>query len=110
VLPGQLAIAAFSPRLDEHGNSVRAFKACRHLSRELELHAFHVARGARSAIRDSYDIAQAPSWVDRSETDRRVLAEHGRKARIYEAHGDLLFAGAESVVREISEAAHGLEL
>jgi glutaminase len=110
VLPGQLSIAAFSPRLDEHGNSVRAFMACRQLSRELELHAFHVARDARSAIRDSYHVAEAPSWLERSEADRLVLEEHGRKARIYEAHGDLLFAGAESVVREISEAAHGLEL
>jgi glutaminase len=110
VLPGQLSIAAFSPRLDHHGNSVRAFEACRRLSRDLELHELHVARAARSAIRASHDVLESPSAVWRPEADRRVLEEFGRKARIYEAHGDLLFAGVESVVREISDACHGLDL
>ena len=50
VLPGQVAVAVFSPRLDEHGNSVRGVAACRRLSRELELHFLHVPRGARSAV------------------------------------------------------------
>lgn len=110
VLPGQLSIAVFSPRLDEHGNSVRAFKACRALSHDLELHALHVARSAHSAIRDSYDIVDAPSAVQRPDADRRVLEEHGQKARIYELQGDLLFAGVESVVREICETDGDLEL
>lgn len=109
MLPGQLAIAALSPRLDERGNSVRAFKACRQLSRNLELHSLHSAHEARSAVRDSYDILEAPSSLQRPEADRRVLEEHGRKARIYELHGDLLFAGAESVVRELCTAGEGLE-
>jgi glutaminase len=110
VLPGQLSIAVFSPRLDEHGNSVRGIKACRRLSNELELHALHVARSAHSAVRDSYDILEAPSPLQRPQEDRRVLEQHGRAARIYELHGDLLFAGAESVVREITRAADDLEL
>ncbi|MGH3366323.1 MAG: glutaminase A [Nocardioidaceae bacterium] len=110
VLPGQLSIAAFSPRLDHHGNSVRAFEACRRLSQDLELHELHVARAARSAIRASYDVLESPSAAWRPEADRRLLDEFGRKARIYEAHGDLLFAGAESVVREISEACPGLDV
>ena len=110
VLPGQLAIAAFSPRLDGHGNSVRAFEACRRLSRDLELHELHVARAARSAIRASYDVEESPSAVWRPEADRRLLDECGRKARIYETHGDLLFGGVESVVREISEASDDLDL
>ena len=110
VLPGQVAIAAFSPRLDEHGNSIRAFKACRQLSADLELHEMRVARGAHSAIRDSYDIVEAPSMLQRPEADRAILERHGRKARIYEAHGDLLFAGAESVVREICAVGPEVEL
>ncbi len=105
VLPGQLSIAAFSPRLDGRGNSIRAFRACRRLSDDLELHAFHVGRGARSAIRASYDIVEMPSARRRPEADRGVLERHGRTARVYELHGDLLFAGAESAVREMSRAA-----
>jgi glutaminase len=110
VLPGQLSIAVFSPRLDEHGNSVRGIDVCRRLSNELELHALHVARSAHSAVRDSYDILEAPSPLQRPQEDRRVLEQHGRAARIYELHGDLLFAGAESAVREITQAADDLEL
>ena len=35
VLPGQLGIGVFSPRLDERGNSVRGVAVCRDLSAEL---------------------------------------------------------------------------
>ena len=110
VLPGQLALAVFSPRLDEHGNSVRGVQACRQLSQDLELHALHVTRAAHGAIRDSYDIVEAPSAMQRPQADRQVLEAYGRRARIYEVHGDLLFAGAESVVRAIAEAGDDLEL
>lgn len=110
VLPGQLALAVFSPRLDEHGNSVRGVQACRQLSQDLELHEFHVTRAAHSAIRDRYEILEAPSALQRSPADREVLERYGRRARIYEVHGDLLFAGAESVVREIANAGGDLEL
>ena len=48
--------------------------------------------------------------MQRPQADRQVLERYGRRARIYEVHGDLLFAGAESVVREIAEAGEDLEL
>ena len=35
VVPGELGIAAFSPRLNEAGNSIRAMKAIEHISRDL---------------------------------------------------------------------------
>jgi len=35
VVPGELAIAAFSPRLNEAGNSVRSMKAIQHISAQL---------------------------------------------------------------------------
>ena len=109
VLPGQLAIAVFSPRLDAHGNSARGVAACRRLSDELELHALHVTRSSRSAIREAYDLTEAPSGLQRPESDRRVLEEHGAKARIYELQGDLLFSGAESVVRRMCSDGRDLE-
>jgi glutaminase len=47
VVPGRLGLAAFAPRLDAHGNSVRGVAALRHLSRTLGLHTF--AFGAPTA-------------------------------------------------------------
>lgn len=38
VQPGQLGVGAWSPRLDEHGNSVRAARACALLSERLGMH------------------------------------------------------------------------
>lgn len=40
VVPGRMALAAFSPPLDEHGNSVRAQLALKFLAQELELNLF----------------------------------------------------------------------
>lgn len=40
VAPGRFGLAAFSPRLDERGTSVRAETAIRHLARPLGLHLF----------------------------------------------------------------------
>ncbi len=40
VVPGKMAIAAFSPRLNEAGNSVRASKAILHISKTLDLNVF----------------------------------------------------------------------
>jgi glutaminase len=110
VLPGQVGLAVYSPRLDEHGNSVRGVEACRRLSRELELHFLHVSRGARSAVRASWDLADRPSRRRRTAEEERVLREHGRRARIYALHGDLRFAGAETVVREIVRRSDDLDL
>ena len=110
VLPGQLGLAVFSPRLDEHGNSVRGVQACRRLSKDLELHFMHVTRAARSAVRASYDVVENPSRRRRSPQEQQVLLRCGRRARVYELHGDLLFAGAESVIREITERAGDLDV
>lgn len=104
VLPGQLGLAVFSPRLDEHGNSVRGVATCRRLSKDLELHFMHVSRAARSAVRATYDVVDRPSRRRRSPVEQEVLLRVGRRARVYELHGDLLFAGAESVVRRLTVA------
>ncbi len=101
VLPGQMGIAVYSPRLDSHGNSVRGVDTCRALSNELELHFLHVTRAARSAIRNRYTVAEAPSRRRRSEVEQEALDRIGGRARVYELHGDLLFSGAETAVREI---------
>jgi glutaminase len=110
VLPGQVGIALYSPRLDRHGNSVRGVAACRQISRELELHFLRVASERRSAIRDAWDIGSWPSSRRRTPDEQELLNEHGAGARVYALHGDLLFAGAESVVRELTERAPALDV
>jgi glutaminase len=110
VLPGQIGIALYSPRLDSHGNSVRGVAACRQISRELELHFLHVASERRSAIRSSWDVGAAPSSRRRTPDEQDVLNEFGACARVYELHGDVLFAGAESVIREFTARAPELEV
>ncbi|ORW94578.1 glutaminase A [Mycolicibacter terrae] len=79
VLPGQLGIGVYSPRIDDKGNSVRGVLVCRSLSQQLGLHFLTVSSEAHAAIRGVY-------------TPRPGV-------RVYEVHGDLLFAGAEQVAR-----------
>jgi len=40
VVPGQMGIAVYSPRLDQHGNSIAGIKALETISSELGLHIF----------------------------------------------------------------------
>ena len=72
VLPGQLGIGVYSPLLDAKGNSVRGVRVCRSLSEQLGLHFLTVARDSRATLRAIYEPADG--------------------IRVYETHGDLLFA------------------
>lgn len=79
VLPGQLGIGVYSPRLDDRGNSVRGVEVCRNLSSQLGLHFLSVTRESSSTLRAVFEVSPG--------------------VRVYEVHGDLLFAGAEQVLR-----------
>ena len=79
VLPGELGIGVYSPLLDGKGNSVRGVRVCRSLSEQLDLHFLTVAHHSRATLRAVYE-------------------PHDR-IRVYETHEDLLFSGAEQVVR-----------
>ena len=54
-------------------------------------------------------MVEAPSRRRRGPQEQAVLLQYGRRARVYELHGDLLFAGAESVIREITARAGDLD-
>ncbi len=90
VLPGQLGIGVYSPRLDDKGNSVRGARVCRSLSARLGLHFLSVTRESRSIIRAARDVAAG--------------------VRVYELHGDLLFTGAEQALRTVEEDSADIEV
>ncbi len=89
-LPGQVGLAAFSPRLDQHGHSVRAVEVCRRLSAQMGLHLMEAPQPARATIRRL----------------RSVELSGGESAAFYALHGSLQFAGAERLVRHLAEAEH----
>lgn len=109
VLPGQAGLAVFSPPLDEHGSSIRGEATCRRLSGDTEMHFVRSARAGRSAIRATYPIAEVPSAVRRTDEASAALREHDERAVVIELVGDLLFAGTESMIREISSLDDAVE-
>lgn len=54
VLPGQVSIAAFSPKLDEHGNSVRGIDILERLSRDMGLHLMEGTPSAQTIVQSHY--------------------------------------------------------
>src|SRR6195256_5036973 len=90
VLPGQLGIGIYSPLLDAKGNSVRGVRVCRSLSEQLGLHFLTVSRDSRNSLRAVYQPCD--------------------NVRVYETHGDLLFCGAEQVVRTVDRDREGFDV
>jgi glutaminase len=104
VLPGQLGIGIFSPPLDARGNSVRAVRVCRDLSRDFRLHFLRVPRSAGFALRRQSSLAQISSKRVREENERAYLDAVGDRVRIFDLQGDLVFSVVESLIRRILEA------
>lgn len=105
VVPGQLGLAVYSPRLDQHGNSIRGVRACQEISRDFSLHGFSGHDGGGTVIRRQYSGASLHSKRARSRRQRDHLAEAGAAIRVIEAQGALYFGSAERLIRAISEAA-----
>jgi len=104
VLPGQLGIGIFSPRLDEHGNSVRGIRACEELSRRLQLHLLDYRGRSRPAIRRTYSGADVRSNRVRNTAARARLDKLGTAIRVFELQGNLYFSNTEQAVRRILRA------
>ncbi len=110
VLPGQLGIGVFSPKLDERGNSVRGIAVCKRISKDFGLHMFHTGRTTEtSVVHSTYNGSQVNSKRSRNMAQFRVLQEQGSRIVVSELQGDLMFASAEIVVREAQEAAQNAD-
>jgi glutaminase len=110
VLPGQLGIGVFSPRLDARGNSVRGVAVCKELSQSLHLHCLRTARSAHSVLRSCNTLAEIGSKRLRPEAERQVLDRFGATVKVVELQGDLVFAALESVVRRLVEASPSTQI
>ncbi|WP_158674168.1 glutaminase A [Pseudokineococcus lusitanus] len=110
VAPAEVGLAAWSPRLDPHGRSVRGLEAVRRLSGGLDLHALHVRRAARAPLRTSTDVARRPSLRPRPVEDARLLTRVGPRAPVHVLHGDVGVAAAERAVRLVERAGEDLDV
>jgi glutaminase len=104
VLPGQLGVAVFSPRLDAQGNSVRGVGVCRELASTLGLHL--VTSGRRLVNRKPLlrTLADGGSRRRRSPEAIERLRLMGDDVLAIMLRGDVQFADAEYAVRVLVEA------
>lgn len=85
VLPGQLAMAVFSPRLDAHGNSTRGVRLFERMNQDLGLHLMAATSSSSSVTR-------------RREREG---------AAVHEILGDLHIVEAEQVLRVFAQEPSG---
>lgn len=76
-LPGQCGIAVLSPRLDDHGNSVRGVEAFRRMSADMGMHLVDAEPYGATVVRDVYVVDDATVFV---------------------IQGTIQFGGAESIL------------
>ena len=101
VLPGQLGIGVFSPRLDEYGNPLRGVRVCEELSRRLQLHLLDYRGRARPAIRRGYSGVDVRSKRVRHAAAVADLDALGTAIRVFEFQSNLFFGNTEQAVRRI---------
>jgi glutaminase len=109
VLPGQIGIGVFSPRLDARGNSVRAIKVCQRLAAEYSLHPFRFQPVVRSVVRRSYRCTSVRSNRHRPTVEYDALARLGDAVAILELQGDLFFGSTELLYRRVLDGLDGVE-
>jgi glutaminase len=101
VLPGQLGIAVWSPRVDQRGNSVRGIAVCRDLSSAMDLHTFTAAFSPSTPIRAHGTLVTRRSKRIRSPRDQARIVGDGAASHVIELQGDVGFAAVEAVMRAI---------
>ena len=109
VLPGQMGIGVFSPRLDAHGNSVRGIRVCQELSRHLDLHLFNRPVVGKSTIRLKFTGAEFNSSRVRTAEESRDLRELAKVIHVYQLQGHLAIATTEPVLSEVLEQAEEIQ-
>jgi glutaminase len=100
-LPARLGLGSYSPRLDNHGNSVRGIKVCEALSAHYDLHMLNRSDDARNSIIADYNIGSSASRRSRRPQEQKILAAHHHDVRIIELVGTLTFSNVDYVSRQL---------
>lgn len=104
VLPGQMGIAVFSPRLDAKGNSVRGAKTFEILSQYLGLHMLNLTPlDTASIIRSVRALSDIESSQARPEPEVELIRQHGDEVAVIEVQGSLSFGSTERIVRVMQQ-------
>lgn len=101
VLPGQLGLGTFSPRLDEAGNSVRGVGVCETITSDLGLHMIQPGPPKASPVRTRFRLGEVQSKKWRPPEHIRMLREKRDDALVLELQGELDFSDAERVTSAI---------
>ena len=89
VLPGQVGIAVFSPRIDEHGHSARGVDIFERISREMGLHLMEGTPSAQTILQNRYLTGKRDHVV------------------VYELRGVLQFTESEMLLRILEDEPEG---
>ena len=109
VLPGQLGIGVFSPRLDAAGNSVRGIKVCQRMAVDFDLHPLRFQPEVRAVVRRSYHCRQTRSNRVRTPEEYDLLAQHADSIAVFELQGDLFFGSTERLFRTVVDDIAGVD-
>ena len=110
ILPGQLALAIYSPMLDEKGNSVLGVGFCKRIAEEFSLHLYKTPRLTKQVVRKKITLRTARSKIKRTQEAEKILFQYGNEVHIMELQGDLCFATCELFMRDIPDACKSLIL
>lgn len=105
VIPGQLGIGVYSPRLDQHGNSIRGVRVCREISDEFGLHVFYNRTNVQSVIRREYRGSAVHSKRVRTPQEWEILRREGGRIAVVELQGALYFGSVEQLIRRMGDLA-----
>jgi len=105
VIPGQVGIGVYSPRLDSHGNSVRGVRVCKEISESFGLHVFRNHTRSDTVIRTELRGTVLRSKRRRSREEQALLDTEGGRIVLIEVQGALFFGSAERLLRRVDAVA-----
>ena len=103
VIPGQIGIGVFSPRLDAHGHGVRGVRVCKEISETFGLHIFRNHTNSGAVVRRELAGNVVHSKRMRPPEERKRLDDEGARIRLIEAQGGLFFGSTERLLRRVDE-------